>query len=115
MREFKYVDIKTRGCAGWLNLFFGEYVIAMVNSPDLANEIRKVARPANNRDSLTRHVRPWKSPADELPELGVERLCLDVLDDYTTAFLVKVQDDGSPMWTHHCEIVKWFDGPLATD
>lgn len=113
--KFKYVDIISPGCAGWLNLFFGEYIIAMVNSPKLANEIRKVIEPASNNDSLSRHVSPWKSPENELPELGVRHLCCDVLGDYFTAYLVKIDDDGMPMWTCPYEVFKWFDGPLATD
>lgn len=38
---FRYVDITTKGCEGWLNLFFGEHVIALINNPVLADEIRE--------------------------------------------------------------------------
>jgi len=39
---FNYVDIKTQGCEGWLNLFFGEYCINCVNDIKIADEMRKV-------------------------------------------------------------------------
>ena len=39
--EFTYVNITTKGCAGWLNLFFGEYVVCMVDDEWLANKIRE--------------------------------------------------------------------------
>ena len=39
--KFSYVDIKTKGCEGWLNLLFGEYSITLINNVWLANEIRK--------------------------------------------------------------------------
>jgi len=40
--EFSYVNIVGKGCEGWLNLFFGEYCIALVRNVELADEIRKV-------------------------------------------------------------------------
>ena len=39
--DFNYVNIKTKGCEGWLNLFFGEHVIALVNNVWLADKIRE--------------------------------------------------------------------------
>jgi len=39
---FNYVDIATKGCEGWLNLFFGEHCVSMINDVDLANQIRSV-------------------------------------------------------------------------
>lgn len=40
MPGFNYVDITTKGCDGWLNLFFGEDIIALVRNVDLATRIR---------------------------------------------------------------------------
>lgn len=42
---FNYVDITTKGCEGWLNLFFGDEIVAMVRNKALASEIRKVTPP----------------------------------------------------------------------
>ena len=39
---FTYVNVIGKGCEGWLNLFFGEFCIALINDVDLANSIRKV-------------------------------------------------------------------------
>ena len=38
---FNYVNVVGRGCEGWLNLFFGDDIIALVNNVELANKIRK--------------------------------------------------------------------------
>ena len=38
---FSYVDIKSAGCEGWINLFFGQHCIAMISNPVLAKEIKK--------------------------------------------------------------------------
>jgi hypothetical protein len=43
--QFSYVDIKTKGCEGWLNLFFGDYCIALVDNIVIAKEIRKSILP----------------------------------------------------------------------
>lgn len=37
---FSYVNITTKGCEGWINLFFGEQIIAMISDVDLASEIK---------------------------------------------------------------------------
>lgn len=39
--EFGYVNITTDGCEGWLNLFFGEHVVGLVNNVWLADRIRE--------------------------------------------------------------------------
>ena len=42
---FSYVNIVTPGAEGWLNLFFGEYCICMVDNVYIANQIRSVFQP----------------------------------------------------------------------
>lgn len=41
---FSYVDIATKGCEGWLNLFFYGEAIAMINNLFLADKIRREVR-----------------------------------------------------------------------
>jgi len=48
-----YVDIKTAGCEGWINLFWGEAVIAMISYPELAKDIKDAG------------VRPFKGFSEE--------------------------------------------------
>lgn len=38
---FKYVDITSKGCEGWINLFFGDQCICMISDPELATAIKK--------------------------------------------------------------------------
>jgi len=38
---FRYVNIKTNGCEGWLNVFFGEHCIALVSNVWLADKVRE--------------------------------------------------------------------------
>ncbi len=38
--EFNYVNVVGKGCEGWLNLFFGDDCIALVNDTKLADRIR---------------------------------------------------------------------------
>lgn len=44
-KGFNYVDIVSDGCAGWLNLFFGDDVVALVDNVELANRIRSEIKP----------------------------------------------------------------------
>ena len=46
-KGFNYVDIVTSGCKGWINLFFGEHVIALIDNVFLAEKI-KAAIDANS-------------------------------------------------------------------
>ena len=39
--SFNYTNIVGKECAGWINLFFGDEVVALVNNVDLANRIRE--------------------------------------------------------------------------
>jgi len=39
--KFNYVNITGKECKGWLNLFFGEYCVGMVNDIELADMIRR--------------------------------------------------------------------------
>lgn len=39
--DFQYENITTKGCEGWINLFFGEHAIAMINNAWLADRIRE--------------------------------------------------------------------------
>ena len=51
---FNYVNVVGRGCEGWLNLFFGDEIIALVNNVALADEIRKTIserKPNGNGDN----------------------------------------------------------------
>jgi hypothetical protein len=48
--SFNYVDVVGKGCDGWLNLFFEDHCIALVDNVEIANKIRKTTR---NRNSLT--------------------------------------------------------------
>ena len=45
--EFNYVNIVGEGCEGWLNLFFGDECIAMIDNVVLADEIRKTCKERN--------------------------------------------------------------------
>lgn len=38
--KFEYVDVVGEGCEGWINLFFGGYIIAMIRNTDLAEQIK---------------------------------------------------------------------------
>ena len=35
------MNVVGKGCEGWLNLFFGEYCVALVNNVEIANQIRE--------------------------------------------------------------------------
>lgn len=37
---FRYVDITTRGCDGWLNLFWDDHCIALIDNAELAAQMR---------------------------------------------------------------------------
>jgi len=39
---FTYVDVIGKGCEGWLNLFFGPYIVALVNNVFIAQKMREV-------------------------------------------------------------------------
>jgi len=47
--KFTYVNIASKGCEGWLNLFFGDHVIALVDNVWLANQIRAEIQEKNNQ------------------------------------------------------------------
>ena len=49
---FSYVDITTKGCEGWLNLFWGDYCVALVNNVDIANQMRQIL-PTKNTDKIS--------------------------------------------------------------
>ena len=38
---FTYIDVIGKGCEGWLNLFFGPYIIALVDNVFIAQKIRE--------------------------------------------------------------------------
>ena len=38
---FKYTDIVTKGCKGWINLFFDDYCICLIDNITLADMIKK--------------------------------------------------------------------------
>lgn len=38
--KFEYVNVVGKGCEGWLNLFFGEHFIALIDNVKIANLIR---------------------------------------------------------------------------
>ena len=44
MIEFNYVDITTKGCEGWLNLFIDDECVALVKNEYIANKIRKIVK-----------------------------------------------------------------------
>lgn len=46
---FNYVNITTKGCEGWLNLFFDDHVIALVDNVCLADKIRQEIPERNTR------------------------------------------------------------------
>jgi len=39
---FSYVDVTTKGCEGWLNLFWGDHCVALVDNAVIADQMRKV-------------------------------------------------------------------------
>jgi len=41
--EFNYVDITTKDCDGWLNLFIGDHVLTLVRNQHIADLIRAIA------------------------------------------------------------------------
>ena len=43
--RFSYVDVIGEGCEGWLNLFFGQQCVALIDNVFLANEIREAIKP----------------------------------------------------------------------
>ena len=47
---FNYVDITTKGCEGWINLFFGEHIITCIPNVELANEIKKVCNKLERKE-----------------------------------------------------------------
>lgn len=47
--SFSYIDVVTKGCEGWLNLFFDDYCITLVNNVVLANKIRAEILLKNNK------------------------------------------------------------------
>lgn len=58
--KFSYVDIKTKGCEGWLNLFFEDHCIAMIDNVFLANRIR-LATPAQHNQPVEPSYCPVKA------------------------------------------------------
>jgi hypothetical protein len=68
-RSFSYVDITTKGCNGWLNLFFGEHCVAMVQNVWIANEMRKVIpKKKLNTANSTKSSTPDHKPNSEHQE-----------------------------------------------
>jgi hypothetical protein len=45
LMKFTYVDVVGKGCDGWINLFFGDECIALINDPVQAAEMKKVIEP----------------------------------------------------------------------
>lgn len=113
MSGFKYVNVTTPGCAGWLNLFFDEYCVALVNSAKVANQMRKVIPPATNKDKLTAHVETWIDVHERQPEIGLTVLCYEDTGDYFEAKFYGFNDDMEQMWSCPYNVSKWLDGPLA--
>jgi hypothetical protein len=42
---FNYVDVVGEGCEGWINLFFGDNIIALVKDVSVADSIKAVIEP----------------------------------------------------------------------
>lgn len=42
---FSYVNIRTKGCEGWINLFFGEHCIALIDNREIADQIKGEIEP----------------------------------------------------------------------
>lgn len=40
--KFTYVDVVSPGCEGWLNLFFGDQIICLVDNKKVAEQMRLV-------------------------------------------------------------------------
>jgi len=49
---FNYVNIVTKGCEGWLNLFVDDHIIALVQDIYLANRIRALATERHNKQII---------------------------------------------------------------
>jgi hypothetical protein len=39
-KGFNYTNIVGKGCEGWLNLFFKDYIIQLIRDVDVAEDIR---------------------------------------------------------------------------
>ena len=40
-KGFNYVNVTGKGCEGWLNLFFKDYIMTLVRDVDVADDIRE--------------------------------------------------------------------------
>ena len=40
--KFEYVEVVGKGCEGWINLFFGEHIVALIRNVWLADQIKSV-------------------------------------------------------------------------
>jgi hypothetical protein len=47
---FSYVDVTTKGCEGWLNLFWGDHCVALVDNAVIADQMRKVIAHKSNTE-----------------------------------------------------------------
>ncbi len=54
--KFTYVNITGKNCDGWLNLFFGEYHVVMVDDIELANSIRQEIEEQQEEPSLLSRI-----------------------------------------------------------
>ena len=61
--KFQYVNIVTKGCESWLNLFIGEYVLCMVDNVHLANLVRAEIDAQEHLDAVDA-----KNPCEECGE-----------------------------------------------
>lgn len=41
MNKLSYINITTKGCEGWINLFVDNYIFACVDNPYIADKVRK--------------------------------------------------------------------------
>ena len=60
MVMFGYVDITTKGCEGWLNLFFGQQCVALVDNIHIANEMRRSIKPMKRLTKIE-----WTEPCEK--------------------------------------------------
>ena len=48
--DFSYVDVVGEGCEGWINLFFEDYIIALIRDVEVANKMKEQIVNKLNKD-----------------------------------------------------------------
>jgi len=108
--KFSYVDIVGDSCKGWLNLFFGDFPVALVDNIYIANEIRKIIPKKTNKP-----VEPTADAENECEIKNCNRSA-NIIAEWTDGTPVRVCEQCRDHYIDTGEIAwfKYADNQLQT-